>query len=110
MSIPDFKPLPGVQRAYDPDPGDRVSPVFAALWTQWALEFFIIEGTALALDAKHRDRVKRTLSSFLRWLAATDSVTGVPLNVPHGKLRRLALNVALGPGWLPSHLGREGTV
>jgi hypothetical protein len=107
--IPDFRPLPGVQRAYAPDPQDRLSG-FTIAWAGFALYFAVVEGVALWQDAKHDDRTKRTLSSNLRWLAATDSVTGVPLAVPHGKLRRLALSIALGPGWLPTHLGREGVV
>lgn len=107
--IPAVAPLPGVQRAYQPDPRDRLSG-YAAAWLLWVAAFAVIEGIALHQDAKHRDRVKRTLSSNLRYVFATDSLTGVPLDVPAGKLRRLALGVALGPGWLPQHLGRQGVV
>lgn len=107
--VPDYKPLPGVQRTYAPDPQDRLSG-FTVAWLLWVAAFAVLEGYALRQDAIHGDRVKRTLSSNLRFIFATDSVTGVPLAVPFGKLRRLALNVALGPGWLPSHLGRQGVV
>ena len=107
--IPDVKPLPGVQRAYEPDPADRLS-WFTVAWGGFVLYFVIVEGVALWQDAKRQDRVKRTLSSNLRYVFATDSVTGVPLNVPYGKLRRLALNVAIGPGFLPSHLGKQDVV
>lgn len=107
--VPTFKPLPGIQRAYDPDPRDRLS-WYSACWLAWVAAFAVLETVAIRQDAKHRDRVKRTLSSNLRYVFATDSVTGVPLNVPAGKLRRFALGVALGPGWLPNHLGKEGVV
>ena len=92
-----------------PDPGDRYSG-FTVAWAIWAGAFVVIESIALSRDARFRDRVKRTLSSNLRAAFATDSVTGVPLDVPLGRLRRFALGVALGPGWLPTHLGKEGVV
>lgn len=98
-----------IRNPVEPDPRDRLSG-YAAAWLLWIAAFGIIEGTALHQDGKHHDRVKRTLSANLRYVFATDSVTGVPLDVPHGKLRRLALSLALGPGWLPEHLGREGVV
>jgi hypothetical protein len=107
--IPDVAALPGVQRAYEPDPRDRLSG-YAIAWGLWVVAFAVIEGVALHQDAEHRDRVKRTLSANLRYVFATDSVTGVPLDVPYGRVRRFALGVALGPGWLPNHLGREGVV
>ena len=107
--LPEFKPLPGVQRAYEPDPRDRLSG-WALGWLGFVAYFAILEAAAIHQDAKHHDRVKRTLSANLRYVFATDSVTGVPLNVPLGQLRRFALGIALGPGWLPNHLGREGVV
>jgi hypothetical protein len=103
--IPDLAPLPGVQRAYEPDPGDRLSG-YAIGWGAWVLAFAVLEGIALHQDAKHRDRVKRTLSSNLRYVFATDSVTGVPLAVPAGRLRRFALST--GVNWFQHHIGREG--
>ena len=92
-----------------PDPGDRLTG-YAIAWGVWVLAFAAIEGYALHQESRHHDRVKRTLSANLRAVFATDSVTGVPLDVPLGRLRRFALGVALGPGWLPQHLGREGVV
>lgn len=96
-----------------PRPGDRLSG-YAWGWLAWVACFAALEGYALWQDRVHRgtpdEWVKRTLSANLRFVFATDSVTGVPLDVPFGKLRRLALVVALGPGWLPSHLGRRGVV
>ncbi len=92
-----------------PHPDDRLT-WYAWAWLGFVVYFAVVEGIALHQDAKHRDRVKRTLSSNLRYVFATDSVTGVPLDVPYGKLRRLALGTALGPGWLPQHLGRQGVV
>lgn len=107
--IPEVKPLPGIQRAYDPDPHDKLTG-YAIAWAVWAAAFFVIEGIAIHQDAKHRDRVKRTLSANLRYVFATDSVTGVPLDVRYGKLRRFTMGVLIGPPWLPGHLGREGAV
>lgn len=107
--VPEFKPLPGVQRAYEPNPDDRLGG-WAWGWLGFVAYFAVLEGLAIYQDAHHDDRVKRTLSANLRFIFATDSVTGVPLDVPHGALRRFALGVALGPGWLPQHLGREGVV
>lgn len=92
-----------------PDPRDRLGP-WAAGWLAWALAFALLEGYAIYRDAQTRDRVKRTLTSNLRYVFATDSVTGVPLAVPLGKTRRFLLGVAIGPGWLPNHLGRRGVV
>ena len=103
--VPEFKPLPGIQRAYAPDPDDRLSG-FTVAWAAWVVAFALIEGYALHQDAKHRDRVKRTLSSNIRYLAATDSVTGVALAVPAGRLRRFALST--GINWFSHHIGREG--
>lgn len=100
--------------AVAPRPEDRLSG-YAVAWALWVAAFAAVEGYAIHQDAKHRvnpDRryVKRTLSANLRYIFATDSITGVPLDVPYGKLRRFLLGVALGPGWVPNHLGREGVV
>ena len=97
------------ERQYLPHPDDKLSG-YAIGWLGFVLYFVILEGIALHQDVKHPDRVKRTLSANLRYVFATDSVTGVPLAVRYGRLRRFALGVALGPGWLPHHLGREGAV
>jgi hypothetical protein len=103
--IPDFKPLPGVQREYAPDPQDRLSG-WAVGWLAWVTAFAVLEAAAIHQDAKHDDRVKRTLSANLRYVFATDSVTGVPLAVKHGKMRRFALTTGLN--WFQHHLGRNG--
>ena len=102
MTIPHIDPVP-------PNPADRLTG-YAIGWLGFVLYFAALEGYALYQEKRHDDRVKRTLSANLRYVFATDSVTGVPLDVPFGKLRRFALNVALGPGWVPTHLGREGVV
>lgn len=93
----------------DPNPEDRLTG-YAFGWLVFVLYFVILEGYALYKESKSNDRVKRTLSANLRYVFATDSVTGVPLNVPGGRVRRFILGVALGPGWLPNHLGRQGVV
>lgn len=103
--VPDYIPKPGVQRAYQPNPADRLSG-FTVAWAAWVAAFAVVEGVALHQDAKRRDRVKRTLSSNLRAVFATDSVTGVPLDVPYGRLRRFTLSTAVN--WFEHHIGREG--
>lgn len=103
MTVPlDSSPVP-------PNPRDRLSG-YALGWLGFVLYFVLLEGYALYQERKHDDRVKRTLSANLRYVFATDSVTGVPLDVPYGRLRRFALGIALGPGWLPNHLSRNGVV
>ena len=102
MTLPTPEPV-------SPNPADKLTG-YAIAWALWVVSFAVIEGIALHQEKRHDDRVKRTLSANLRYVFATDSVTGVPLDVPLGRLRRFALGVALGPGWLPSHLSREGVV
>lgn len=92
-----------------PDPSDRLGP-WALGWLAWTLAFAALEGAAIYRDSRSHDRVKRTLSANLRYVFATDSVTGVPLAVPYGRARRFLLGVAIGPPWLPNHLGRKGVV
>jgi len=92
-----------------PHPDDRLSG-YAIGWAVFVAYFAVLESVAIHQDRVHPDRVKRTLSANLRYVFATDSITGVPLQVPLGRLRRFALGVALGPGWLPTHLAREGVV
>jgi hypothetical protein len=89
------------------DPRDRLSGYVVA-WGLWVLVGAVIEAKALYEDRLHHDRVKRTFSSNLRSIFATDSVTGIPLDVRFGKTRRFLLTVAVGPGWLPAHLTRKG--
>lgn len=100
--------IPPTTVVADPNPADRVDRGFAAAWTFWALWFAVVEGLAIRGDARSPDRVKRTLTSFTRWLAATDSVTGIPLRARYGKLRRLALIFLLA--WLGRHFARNGEV
>jgi hypothetical protein len=90
-----------------PNPADRASG-YTAAWLLWIAAFFVLEFKALHDDANSPDRVKRTLSSNIRWWAATDSVTGVAVDAPHGKLRRLALITALA--WFGKHIERNGVV
>ncbi len=90
-----------------PDSRDRLSG-YAFGWLGFVAYFAVLEAIALRQDAKHRDRVKRTLSANLRFVFATDSVTGVPLRVPLGKLRRLAFTTATG--WLESHIEHPGSM
>lgn len=90
-----------------PDPRDRASG-YTWAWVAWIAAFAVLEGKALRDDARSPDRVKRTLSSNLRWWFATDSVTGVPVDAPHGKLRRLALITGLA--WFSKHIERNGVV
>ncbi len=107
--VPDFKPLPGVHRAYQPNPADRLG-WWAVGWLGFVAYFATLEAYAIYRDSQVDDRTKRTLSANLRYVFATDSVTGVPLDVPLGKTRRFMLGVAIGPPWLSHHLGREGVV
>ena len=95
----------GPRTTVDPNPADRYS-VYTPLWLAWIAAFAVIEGKALYDEARANDRVKRTLSAHMRAWAATDSVTGIPLNVRHGKVRRLALSSALN--WFSRHIAREG--
>lgn len=90
-----------------PNPADRYS-VFTKLWLTWAALFVAVESVAVYLDRKNHDRVKRTLSSNVRTAFATDSITGIPLAAPYGKLRRLALLFLLA--WLAEHLKQQGRV
>lgn len=101
--------LPQPVTPVTPNPNDRLSG-YAIGWLGFVAYFAVLEAIAIHQDKVHDDRVKRTLSANLRYVFATDSVTGVPLNVKFGQLRRFALGIALGPGWLPAHLGREGVM
>jgi hypothetical protein len=86
-----------------PNPRDRLSG-YAIGWGVWFAGFAVLEAVALHQDRKHHDRIKRTLSSNLRYIFATDSITGIPVDVKHGKLRRLALITFLA--WFSEHLRR----
>ena len=86
-------------------PRDRYSP-FTWAWIIIAAVSCAVEGVAFYQDAQTADRVKRTLSSNARALFAWDSITGQPLDVPWGRLRRTALICLLA--WLTEHLKRSG--
>lgn len=90
-----------------PNSADRYSG-FTRLWLAWAVAFVVIESVAVWQDRKHHDRVKRTLSSNARTLFATDSITGIPLDAPYGRLRRTAL--LFGSVWVAEHLRQQKRV
>ena len=92
-------------KVYQPNPDDHLTPAtygWAALITAAAL---------LQAYGGHRDKVepgnrgKWQLSSNIRWLGGFDSVTGLPVDVPHGQLRRAALIVVTSglAGWVLPH-------
>lgn len=93
--------------AIPPNPADRGSP-YTWAWLAWIAAFAVLEAKAIHDDVSSPDRVKRTLSSNLRWWFATDSITGIPVNVKFGKLRRLAL--ICGMAWFAKHVERNGAV
>lgn len=90
-----------------PNPEDEYSP-FTPLWVGWIGAFIVIEAIAVWQDKKHPDRVKRTLSSNMRTWFGSDSVTGIPVDVPYGRLRRTAL--LFGSVWISEHLKQQGRV
>ena len=90
-----------------PNPADRYSG-FTKTWLAWVAAFAIVEALAVWQDRKTHDRVKRTLSSNVRTWFATDSITGIPLNAPYGKLRRIALLFLMT--WLVEHFKQQGRV
>lgn len=89
------------------NPEDRLSG-YAIGWLGFVTYFAALEAIAIHQDAKHDDRVKRTLSSNLRYVFATDSIDGRPLRVPFGKLRRLAFQSA--SNWLETHIQQPGSM
>ena len=90
-----------------PNPRDRYS-AFTKIWLGWIAVFAVVEAAAVWQDKHSPDRVKRTLSSNIRRWFATDSITGIPLNVKHGKLRRIALLFLMT--WLAEHFKQQGRV
>lgn len=90
-----------------PNPADRYS-IFTKIWLAWAAMFVVVESVAVWQDRKYRDRVKRTLTSNGRAVFATDSITGIPLDAPYGRLRRTALLFLTT--WLGEHLKQQKRV
>jgi hypothetical protein len=73
--------------------------------------FFAIEIPALYREYKNKkngteDRTKRTLSAHLRKWGGTDTLTGIPLEIPYGKFRRFTLDTAIN--WFENHIEQEG--
>jgi hypothetical protein len=87
------------------DPRDAWS-WFTWFWAAWALIFGIVEAIAIWQDKGNLDRVKRTLSSNTRTAFAWDSITGRPLDVPWGRLRRAGFIMLCA--WFVEHIKRNG--
>ena len=87
------------------DPADRYS-IFTKIWIGIAVATTVTEVIALQQDKRNPDRVKRTLSSNTRTLFAWDSITGRPLEVRYGRLRRTAFICLMA--WLPQHIQQLG--
>jgi hypothetical protein len=105
-SMSSHLPTPPVPpRLYAPNPRDEYTPGTIA----WVV--IIGAGTALELYGIHYDKThpgnrrKWTLTSNMRPLGGFDSVTGLPLDVPFGALRRAALVFTLAgvEAWLTHH-------
>jgi hypothetical protein len=84
------------------NPADRLS-WYSIAWAAWVTAFAILEAHAIWQDTRTNDRVKRTLSANVRTIFATDS-SGLPVDVPYGKLRRTILVMATA--WAVEHLKR----
>jgi hypothetical protein len=84
---------------------DRYSP-YTAFWLVWAVSAAVVEALALYQDKQKVDRIKRTLSSNTRTAFGWDSITGRPLEVRFGKLRRVAF-ICLA-AWFPQHVQQLG--
>lgn len=111
--IPDAVVNPGPGIVYEPNPADQLHKTFVVLFAVTCGAVAAVEIAALVIEARDRrngtsDRKKRTLTAIIRYLAGTDSVTGVPVAVPYGRSRRFALSTLIGPGWFPGHFGQEG--
>jgi len=92
-----------------PSPFDRFDWRWATYWAIWFfVGFGVPEWIALHQDEKYQDRVKRTLSSVTRFATAWDTITGLPLDVPWGRVRRLLFVILVA--WFPFHIIRPGTV
>jgi hypothetical protein len=88
-----------------PSPQDRWSS-YSWFWAGWVAAAAVVETRAIWQDARIIDRVKRTLSSNTRTAFAWDSITGQPLDVPFGRLRRAAFIMLCA--WFVEHIKRNG--
>ena len=109
VAPPMVSPGPGL--TWDPNPEDRIHRGYATAYTIGGLIIAVAEFVALRREKLNHDngtpdRVKRTLTACIRWVFATDSVTGVPLQVKLGRTRRFLLSCLIGPGWLSGHFKR----
>ena len=87
------------------DPRDRWS-WYSWFWLAWAVAFGVVEAAAIWQDRGNPDRVKRTLSSNTRTVFAWDSISGNPLDVPYGRIRRSAFIMLCA--WFVEHIKRNG--
>lgn len=94
-------PGTGVAVPVEPDPRDRWS-WFTWFWLAWAGAFAVVEAVAIRRDGQTQDRVKRTLSSNTRTLTGWDSVSGQPVEVRYGRLRRASFIMAMA--WFNEHI------
>jgi hypothetical protein len=88
-----------------PDPRDRWS-WFTWFWAAWFTSMLAVEAVAIWQDSRHPDKVKRTLSSNTRRATGWDSITGQPLDVPLGRLRRAGFVMFMA--WFGEHIRRNG--
>jgi hypothetical protein len=100
--------VPEQAAASPPVPKSRADRygAFTVFWLAWALSAAAVEALALYRDKQETDRVKRTLSSNTRTAFGWDSITGRPLDVPFGKLRRVAFICLVA--WFPQHVQQLG--
>jgi hypothetical protein len=90
-----------------PHPADRAT-AYTYAWIAWIAAFAVLEARAIRQDGLSPDRAKRTLSSNLRWWTAWDTITGQPLDVPGGRLRRLAFIAS--EAWFNWHITKPGSM
>jgi hypothetical protein len=105
MTNPIVPPQAAAQPPIPKSRADRYG-AFTVYWLAWAISAALVEALALYRDKQEQDRVKRTLSSNTRTAFGWDSITGQPLDVPWGKLRRTAF-ICLA-AWFPQHVQQLG--
>lgn len=100
--------IPPQAAASPPIPKSRFDRygAFTVFWTGWILSGAAVEALALYRDKQEQDRVKRTLSSNTRTAFGWDSITGRPLDVRFGKVRRVAFICLVA--WFPAHVQQLG--